>query len=277
VEKILKDPARAPALRAMALVKLNARQRETLAPLVAKLLFAENERVRLEAIRTLAHSTDAATLSNLKTLAFDAKQPEHLRAEAVLALAKRGETAGLERLLDDPQSAVRLEASRAVRSPLKREQVERPATLDGWRAALGESGDAAAGRRVFFGARANCAACHRVNGRGGEVGPDLSTIARSSSREKLVASILEPSREIGPLYVQHVVQTTDGKTIAGIWVNERPEELVLNTEKSGVIKIPAKRIEAHQISKLSLMPEDLEKTMTVRDFRDLLAFLLSRK
>lgn len=277
VEKILKDPTKAPALRAMALVKLNARQREAMAPLVAKLLAADDARVRLEAVRTLALAKAPATLSNLKTLAFDAKQPEKLRAEAVLALARRGETSGLERLLDDPRGAVRLEAARALRDPFQREQAARPATLGGWQAALAEPGDAASGRRVFFGARANCAACHRVNGRGGEVGPDLSTIARSSSREKLVASILEPSREIGPLYVQHVVQTTDGKTISGIWINERPEDLTLNTEKSGLIKIPAKQIEAHTVSKLSLMPEDLEKTLTVRDFRDLLAFLLSRR
>ena len=77
----------------------------------------------------------------------------------------------------------------------------RPGTTDDWRKITGlpDAGIPDSGRRLFHQATGpGCAKCHTVNGRGGRIGPDLSTIGRSLSREKLIDSILEPSKEIAP-------------------------------------------------------------------------------
>src|SRR5439155_26203952 len=64
------------------------------------------------------------------------------------------------------------------------------------------NGDPAAGRRLFFHSNgAGCFKCHIVDGRGGRVGPDLSRTAGTMTRERLIQSILEPSREIAPQFV----------------------------------------------------------------------------
>lgn len=278
VEEVLLDPAKSAALRAMALVKLSAEQRVKLAPQITELLSSNDLLLQTEAVRTFAESpARPETLAVLKRLAHDAQAAPSVRAEVVLTLARWGETSELQSLLQDGQPAVRREAERVLLPVARRETTERPATDDAWHQRLTETGDADSGRRVFFGSQTNCSNCHRVNGRGETLGPDLSTIARSANREKLITSILDPSREIGPLYAQHLVETTDGKIVSGIWVNKQLTALVLATEKEGVITIPDDKIESHTISRLSLMPEDLEQVLTVEDFRDLLAFLESLK
>jgi HEAT repeat protein len=66
--------------------------------------------------------------------------------------------------------------------------LQRPASDEEWRQALSKGGSPAAGERVFFHPLIGCAKCHRVEDQGEQLGPDLSTIARGSDREKLMQS-----------------------------------------------------------------------------------------
>ena len=75
-----------------------------------------------------------------------------------------------------------------------------------------ETGDARSGERIF---RANCASCHRVNGRGGRLGPDLSRIGSSRSRDGLIREIRNASAVIVPGYKGVTLVTADGRTIQG--------------------------------------------------------------
>jgi putative heme-binding domain-containing protein len=267
---------------------------------------------RLDAVRDLAQTTNRAALSVLRRMAGDQGEPAELRREAVVALATDGgSTALLVSLLDDP--AVWLDAARALRpfadetvvrtaflSQLSRlgsgaglaalrEQLSyplglaidptpRPGSEDEWRQALKLTGDAVSGRRVFFNPSTGCARCHRIEDRGGWLGPDLSTIARGANREKLMQSILHPSQDIAPQFVSHTVETKDGQSLTGLLSSESVDGTVtLLTADGKAVRIPGAQVSAHTQSKVSLMPEGLEKGMTVGDFRDLLAFLLSRK
>ncbi len=279
IENILTDTSKPAVLRAMSLAMLSDTQREKHLDRLKAFAQGAEPSLALEAVRTLADSTNVSAAAVLKPLALDARKPASLRAEAILALARQAapELKELDGLLNDRAPAVRAEAARALRSVAERSAGAQPANHDAWRKALRQTGDAGSGRWVFFSPAVNCSKCHQVQGRGGAVGPNLSTIARSSDREKLIASILEPSREIGPLYEQHVVETKNGETISGVWVNLRPEELSLNTPEAGIVAIPNKNIVSHTVTKLSLMPEGLENALTIQDFRDLLAFLLSLK
>src|SRR5204863_1616487 len=99
----------------------------------------------------------------------------------------------------------------------------RPTSDAGWRKELALPGDVAGGRRVFFNPAAACARCHRIEDHGGRLGPDLSTIARGADREKLMQSILHPSRDIAPQFVSHTVETKDGQAVSGLLISQNAD------------------------------------------------------
>src|SRR5262249_57424618 len=72
--------------------------------------------------------------------------------------------------------------------------------LAAWREALA-GGSADEGRRIFFEkAEVSCLRCHKLHGEGGEVGPDLAGIGSRQTREYLLESLVEPSRQIAKGY-----------------------------------------------------------------------------
>ena len=137
-------------------------------------------------------------------------------------------------------------------------------------------GNAESGRRLFFDPTVGCAQCHRVEDYGGQSGPDLSVIGRVANREKIIESILNPSREIAPQFVQHTVETKSGDSYSGILTGQQADGTLalLMPDGRGVL-IPGSQVAAHHNSKISLMPDDLERGLTVDEFSHLLAFLLS--
>lgn len=157
-------------------------------------------------------------------------------------------------------------------------KVKRPVPEKDWPTKLQPNGDPRAGRRVFFHPAIGCAKCHCVQGRGGQIGPDLSTIGRSNNRAKLIDSILEPSQDIAPQFVTWTVETREGQTYSGLIASRGPDgSLMLATADAKSTPIPAEDISSARQSKVSLMPDGLESALTAQDFRDLLAFLLSLK
>jgi putative heme-binding domain-containing protein len=156
---------------------------------------------------------------------------------------------------------------------------KRPEGEAAWRKALAGRGDPEAGERVFFHARGpRCAQCHRLDGRGGAIGPDLSVIGRSQGRDKLVESVLAPSKEVAPAYTTWLITTRDGKVRTGVIVEEGPHSTVTLGEADGRLTVLKRLdIEERRASPTSLMPDDLHQLMTRREFLDLLAFLGERK
>ena len=61
-----------------------------------------------------------------------------------------------------------------------------------------------------------CVNCHAHSGRGASTGPDLTTLSGQMSRKRLLESILQPSKEVGPLYVPYRVLTVDGHVLTGL-------------------------------------------------------------
>ena len=79
------------------------------------------------------------------------------------------------------------------------------------------SGDAQNGERIF---RANCSSCHMVNGRGGQLGPDLSRVGSGRSRAALLNKVRGTSDTIRPGYEAVTVVTRDDQRIRGVKKNE---------------------------------------------------------
>jgi putative heme-binding domain-containing protein len=150
------------------------------------------------------------------------------------------------------------------------------ARLDGLRrAAMNTGGDSVRGKTVFFSVKAQCAPCHKVNGQGGDVGPDLSQIGGKFDRTHLIESILDPSAEILQGYQATIIETKSGRVWTGIIKSESATAVTLMEVGGKQIVIPVRDIETRAASKVSLMPAGLADTMTPAEFTDLIAYLES--
>ena len=141
---------------------------------------------------------------------------------------------------------------------------------------LRSKGDATKGKEVFNGI-AKCNTCHVVDGAGKEVGPNLSEIGSKLSREAFFESILFPSAGISHSFETWSAATVDGNVITGIKVSETPTELVLRGSDS--ISRTLKKSEIDELKKqpISLMPADLQKTMTADELIDVVEYVQTLK
>lgn len=138
---------------------------------------------------------------------------------------------------------------------------------------------AAAGRRIFFHSNsAGCYKCYTVNGRSGNVGPDLSTIGRALSRKRLAESILEPSQAIAPQFTNWTFVMKSGKVHTGLILGDTRDNLQrIGTAEGTVLQLKAGEIAERHPQKTSVMPEKLVQRLTVGEFFDLLSFLETLK
>lgn len=132
----------------------------------------------------------------------------------------------------------------------------------------------ARGRELFF--ATSCAKCHRLNGEGGSVGPDLATAGKKFPLPDLVDTLLEPSKVISDQYASHQVATTDGEIVQGRAVEIGDELYVFTPDADAPPKIFKKsQIEEVVPSKVSQMPVGLLDSLNPSELRDLMAYLIS--
>ncbi|HUR39492.1 MAG TPA: PVC-type heme-binding CxxCH protein, partial [Planctomycetota bacterium] len=208
IARVFDDAAEPAALRALALRMLRPDHPSVS---VAKLerLMEGDAALRGEVVRSLMTRPDEAAQAILRRVAGDPA----LRFDAVAGLShSAGGSEDTRKLLaaqlEGPAAAEALRSlSGAIERPETKELVEKkggelaavllgrpagqPPSLDGWKKVAATKGDAAAGERLFFHPKGpQCFVCHRINGRGGIVGPDLSTIGNVLDRDRLVESIV---------------------------------------------------------------------------------------
>ena len=141
---------------------------------------------------------------------------------------------------------------------------------------LSKTGDPKRGADVFVRKELQCVACHRVDQRGGELGPALDVAGRSyRTPSELLASIVEPSAKVEPDYAMQLVVTADGETISGRVVAEEADHVVLLSADQKRRVIAFADIEAMNVSKISMMPTQLLQSLDAQEAADLLAYLLS--
>jgi putative membrane-bound dehydrogenase-like protein len=147
---------------------------------------------------------------------------------------------------------------------------EREKVVAEMRQLLGKtSGDPVAGIKVF---KNVCAQCHKIHGEGQDVGPDLTANGRSSF-DQLLSNVFDPSLVIGAGYQATTVQTTKGRVLTGLVVEDSPGRVVLKEQGGKLQVVPRAEIDEISVSKVSLMPEGLEKQMKSQEIADLFAFL----
>jgi len=130
-------------------------------------------------------------------------------------------------------------------------------------------GDPIAGRVVF---KKVCGQCHKMYGEGAEVGPDITRNGRASF-EQLLSNVFDPSLVIGVSYQGLTVVTKEGRVVSGLPVEDSPQRVVLKVQGDKQEIIARTDIDEVVPSKLSLMPEGLEKQIQPQEMRDLFAFI----
>lgn len=143
---------------------------------------------------------------------------------------------------------------------------------------LAVTGDATRGRQLFFEtASVQCKNCHRVDGTGSSLGPDLSQIGSKYTRAQLLDQILEPSRIIEPRYVAYVAQLDDGRSFTGMLMERTPQFVLLRDAKGDTTRIASEQLESLAPLRQSLMPDLQLRDLSVEQIADLLAYLSERK
>lgn len=137
-------------------------------------------------------------------------------------------------------------------------------------------GDAGHGHELFK-MKATCAKCHKVRGQGKEVGPDLSEVGSKLSREAMFVSILDPSAGISHNYETYQAVLESGNVVSGLKITETDESITIRNAESIDKTIDKDDIDELIKSKISLMPSDLQKTMSVQDLVDVVEFLETLK
>ncbi|MEZ6059621.1 MAG: alpha/beta fold hydrolase [Planctomycetaceae bacterium] len=165
---------------------------------------------------------------------------------------------------DDSIRATALRLQQASGQSNRSEIVER------YQAALQLAGDPERGRTVF---RKTCAACHRVEEHGHEIGPNLATI-RNRGREAILLNVLDPNREVNPQFTNYVAVTNDGLTHTGMIANESSTVVTLRRAEDQTSTLLRRDIDDFRNTGQSLMPEGVEKDIDVEAMADLLSYLL---
>ena len=133
--------------------------------------------------------------------------------------------------------------------------------------------DASNGRTLF---EALCAACHKMYGEGGNLGPDI-TGSNRTNLDYLLSNILDPSGEIQDDYKMVMVTTRDGRTYAGNIAAESQRTLTLRVVGQDAVVISKSHIQSREQSVLSMMPDGTLEYLTNAEVTDLVAYLMTTK
>ncbi len=131
------------------------------------------------------------------------------------------------------------------------------------------AGDVSAGERFFFG-KGDCAGCHMIRGRGGNLGPDLSNLGRQRKLAPIVEALRDPGALRTPGYRLVSVRLRDGATVRGLAKNESNYDLQLLTLDGTLHLLDREQIAEETRDPRSLMPP---VKATDEETRDLTAFL----
>jgi putative heme-binding domain-containing protein len=167
---------------------------------------------------------------------------------------------------DDPQLKSRAKKLLAATPNGARQKI-----FESFRESLSMKGDEAHGKVLF---EKTCIACHRLNGTGQEIGPNLAAM-KARGAEAILVNVIDPNREVNPQFVEYIVQTKSGRTTSGLLAAETASGVTLKRAGGETETIARADIKRMRSSGLSLMPENLDQGMDKQAFADLIAYILA--
>jgi len=132
------------------------------------------------------------------------------------------------------------------------------------------TGNVENGAKLFS---SQCASCHRVAGRGGRIGPDLTRVGIARSRTALVREIRTPSEFVAPNYETVTLVTKDGQRIRGAKKNEDVFSIQVMDTRERIQGFLKSNLQDVVYEKVSLMPEYGPGRLNDNDLNDLVGYL----
>jgi len=136
-------------------------------------------------------------------------------------------------------------------------------------------GDATRGQAIFEG-KGKCATCHRVNGRGPRLAPDLSDIGTTRTAATLQNVVVDPNNatQFQNRNVRAVMR--DGKVVTGRRLNEDTFSVQLIDQQERLVSLSKDEIREYTVAKTASMPA-YKGTLSASEISDVVAYLLSLK
>ncbi|MEM7386646.1 MAG: c-type cytochrome, partial [Verrucomicrobiota bacterium] len=122
-----------------------------------------------------------------------------------------------------------------------------------------------------------CIACHQVGDQGLDYGPALTEIGNKLAKEALYTAILDPNEAISFGYEGFTVKTKDGTELSGFIASDTADQLSLKLPGGLKVDIPKGDIQKKTALPISLMPANLQASLTTQQLVDLVAYLASLK
>ena len=255
------------------------------APLTALISNREPHLVSQAAIETLG-TFSSPTIAEPLLLAWSKLSPK-LRGTATEVLFARSDR--LTQLFDNVDSdkisladigTPRLQIAAKSRDPKIKSRAskylanmgsgDRSKILAKYQSALSLDADADRGRKLFA---QHCSVCHKMNGIGHEIGPNLASI-RTRGAETILVNVIDPNREVNPQYLNYVLLTQDGRAVTGMVAAETASSVTLRRAESASDTVLRVDIEELKSTGLSIMPEGMDKSINVQDMADIISFLM---
>jgi putative heme-binding domain-containing protein len=132
-------------------------------------------------------------------------------------------------------------------------------------------GNEAAGAAIVTG-KGTCLTCHRVQGTGSRLGPDLTDIGAIRSPEQLQTSLLDPDAEVLPENRYYRVVTRDGASITGKLLNLDTFQILMLDQKEQLRSFHKSELREHSFVKGSNMPSS-RTMLSSQELADVIAYL----
>src|ERR1043166_3603197 len=212
-------------------------------------------RLRSEALTILLARPERAT-ALLRAIAEKAIRPSELSSTQTKFLRSHR----------DP--SLREQALKILATP---ENTDREQIVKSFLPALGLTRSEERGKAIYA---ERCAPCHREGRDGHAVGPDLVTV-KTSGKEKILLSIVDPNREVQPANLSYLIETREDESLIGIIANETPGSVTLREGYGKETVVPRSGIRGMRSLGQSLMPEGLEAGLSAQAMADLLECVAS--
>jgi putative heme-binding domain-containing protein len=172
-----------------------------------------------------------------------------------------------EYIFKNPSISVRVQASALFTKPGAKKSYSIPGIS-------AMTGNASSGKALFI---KNCTACHRLENKGSEIGPDLSLIGQKYDRNTLLDAIINPSAALVFGYEPWLITTRRGESFFGLLVADGPKTLVIKdlAGRRSIIRTADVASRRKQVN--SLMPEPMAFGLTPQDLADISAYLMRLK
>ncbi len=245
---------------------------------------AQPSEIQMAAVRALSQMSDAAALNSLVSRERWAGFTPTIRdaaanaiigrqVELLFAAVEKGDVPAWtingdkrNQLMHSKDEAIKNRATTLFKDMNAGDRMK---VYEEYKSVLTLKRDSANGHAVF---QKTCTPCHTFAGEGKSVGPDLTGI-RNQPEDVLLLHVMVPEFEIMPTYTLYNVETKDGNSISGLLAADTPTSITLRQAGGIEEQVPRAKIASMASSRLSLMPQELEKSMSKQELADLIGFL----